>query len=111
MIRVVDGDTVWLDIDCGLETWTAEKVRLRGIDAWELNTAEGRRAADFVKGELDGLPFVGVTTTKPDKYDRYLADIFYLRGEQDGQRVIDEGAFLNRELVRQGLATRVRTTS
>ena len=77
VIDVIDGDTVWLDIDCGFHVWTRQKVRLRGIDTPELGTAEGQRAKDFVVQALTGLPSVAVTTTKPDKYDRYLADIFY----------------------------------
>ncbi len=56
---LIDGDTVWLDIDCGFRVWTRQKVRLRGIDAPELPTAEGQRAKDFVVRALSELPFVG----------------------------------------------------
>ena len=107
VLRVIDGDTVWLDIDCGFRVWTRQKVRLRGIDTPEIETAEGVQARDFVVDALKGLQFVAVTTTKPDKYDRYLADLFYLAGEEDKEGVLKEGAFLNRELVRAGLARRV----
>ncbi len=104
VLSVIDGDTLWLDIDCGFGVWTKQKVRLRGIDAPELSTAEGVRSRDFVVQALKGVAFVGVTTTKPDKYDRYLADVFYLVGEDDGQTVFGEGVYLNKALYEAGLA-------
>jgi endonuclease YncB( thermonuclease family) len=39
-----------------------------------------------------------------DKYDRYLADIFYLPGERDPQTITLEGRFLNQELLDSRLA-------
>ncbi|MDP6037687.1 MAG: DUF1016 N-terminal domain-containing protein, partial [Candidatus Latescibacteria bacterium] len=106
VLSVIDGDTLWLDIDCGFGVWTKQKVRLRGIDTPELPTAEGVRARDFVVEALRGMSFVGVTTTKPDKYDRYLADIFYWVGENDSDVVLAEGVFLNWALYEAGLASR-----
>jgi len=102
---VIDGDTLWLDIDCGFGVWTKQKVRLRGIDTPELKTAEGIRARDFVVEALKGVPFVAVTTTKPDKYDRYLADVFYLPKEEDPGVILSNGVFLNRALHGAGLAS------
>ncbi len=124
VLDVIDGDTVWLDIDCGFDVWTRQKVRLRGIDTPELGTPDGQRAKDFAVQALSGLPVVAVTTTKPDKYDRYLADIFFKAGSRrgaeiagekqksgteeghDAEAVLRSGRFLNRELVKAGLATR-----
>jgi endonuclease YncB( thermonuclease family) len=106
VLSVIDGDTLWLDIDCGFRVWTRQKVRLRGIDAPELGTAEGQRAKDFVVRALSEGSFVAVTTTKPDKYDRYLADVFYGKGTED--RVLQDGWFLSRTLLEAGLATRFR---
>ena len=107
VIRVVDGDTVWLDVDCGFGIWSEQKVRFRGIDAPEIATAAGLRSRDFVSQSLADLPCVVVTTTKPDKYDRYLADVFYLPGSGDPEAVLRQGVFLNRELLKTGLAKRV----
>jgi len=45
-----------------------------------------------------------LTTSKPDKYDRYLADLFYLEGEADPERVAELGNCLNQELIDRGLA-------
>ena len=106
VVRVVDGDTVWLDVDCGFGIWIEQKVRLRGIDTPEIATAAGLRSRDFVSQALADLPCVAVTTTKPDKYDRYLADVFYLPGSDDPEAVLRQGVFLNRDLLKAGLAKR-----
>lgn len=63
---------------------------------------EGARA--FVAGELAQVGFVVVQTFRPDKYNRYLADLFYLLGEDDAKKVAAEGIFLNRLLLQKGLA-------
>ena len=51
---------------------------------------------------------VAVTTTRPDKYDRYLADVFYLEGEEEVGVVLEEGRFLNRGLLGTGEVARFR---
>ncbi|MBI2950719.1 thermonuclease family protein, partial [bacterium] len=104
--EVVDGDTLWTRVDCGFRAWTRQKLRLRGIDAPELSTVAGQRARDFVAKALAEVPFVVRTTTKPDKYDRYLSDVFYLPGENDPQNVLNKGLFLNQQLLDRGLAVR-----
>ena len=109
VLSVIDGDTLWLDIDCGFGVWTKQKVRLRGIDAPELTSADGVRARDFVAEALKGCSFVGVTTTKPDKYDRYLADVFYLAEENNTDVVLSDGVFLNWTLHKAELASRFGT--
>jgi endonuclease YncB( thermonuclease family) len=102
--RVVDGDTLLVEVDCGFGSRIKQRLRLRGIDAPELKTAAGRRARAFIKSELAALDFVVVKTFRPDKYDRYLADVFFLPGAEDAQQVAAEGIFLNGLLVKKGLA-------
>ena len=102
--RVVDGDTIWLNIDCGFKVWTRQKVRLRGIDCPELTTKEGIQAKEFVEAQLKETNFVVVKTHSSDKYGRYLADIFYLKDEKEAQVVLAQGVFLNQELLKANLA-------
>lgn len=102
--RVIDADTLLVNIDCGFGIYRQERLRLRGIDAPEGKTLRGRRAADWVKSVLAHCPFIVVKTTKEGKYGRYLADVFYLKGESDPQRIAEKGKFLNQELLGQGLA-------
>ncbi len=92
---VIDGDTVWAVIAIGFNDYTRQKLRLRGIDTPEIKTAAGKRAKRFVEKALSGLEYIVIKSSKSDKYDRYLADIFYGEGEK----------FLNQELLDNGLAT------
>jgi endonuclease YncB( thermonuclease family) len=112
--QVIDGDTLWVRIDCGFNVILREKVRLRGIDAAEVASAEGKRAKVFVERRLPKDAQVVIHTMKSDKYDRYLADLFYgtrsavdsLRSIVHGEsaKIAKEGTFLNQELLDNGLA-------
>ena len=74
--RVVDGDTLLVEIDLGFNNTTRQYLRLRVIDAPEIDSEAGRRAKEFVAAHLKKVPFIFLTTTRSDKYDRYLADVF-----------------------------------
>ncbi|MCM8776060.1 MAG: DUF1016 N-terminal domain-containing protein [Candidatus Omnitrophica bacterium] len=100
VIRVVDGDTVWMKIY--LEghlspPWVKEKLRLRDIDAPELSTPEGKVAKQFVESQIKATERILITTTKPDKWDRYLSDVFLI--QPDGQEI-----YLNNLLLEKGCA-------
>ena len=58
-------------------------------------------------GALAASKRVGMTTTRPDKYGRYLADVFSKKDEVGGkeaemQEVVDEGGFVNKAIVEEG---------
>ena len=89
--RVIDGDTLKVQIDLGFDIWTRQSIRLRAIDAPEIDTKEGKRAKEFVMRELKEVPFITLKSTRSDKYDRYLADIFYNDNLYLNQRLLDEG--------------------
>lgn len=63
-----------------------------------------RRAYQYVVERLKSVKFIIVKTRKSGKYGRYLADIYYLPGENDPQKVAQKGIFLNQELLDKGLA-------
>ena len=104
--RVVDGDTLWVQIDLGFGSATRQKLRLRGIDCPELDTPEGKKAKEFVVKCLPVGSTIAITTHKDntDKYDRYLVDLFYCLGETDLEKTLKEGMFLNQELLNEHLA-------
>lgn len=102
--RVVDADTLWLNIDLGFSCWTRQKVRLRGIDSPEVTTKPGQDAKRFVEARLKEVEFVVIKTYKSDKYDRYLTDVFYQKDESNPSVVLEQGTFLNQELLNEGLA-------
>lgn len=113
-IRVIDGDTVEMNIDLGLHVHINVTLRLIGIDTPELRSSDpversrAKEARDFVANRL-GLnggaqPLVRVRTTKPrttDKYGRFLAEILYTHITED---VADRWQVLNTELINTGLA-------
>jgi len=78
LVRVVDADTLEMEVDLGFQVIKRETLRLAGLDAPELGTAEGRTVRALV---LDWMDEVGlavewpllVTTRKTDKYRRYIA--------------------------------------
>jgi len=102
--RVIDGDTVVLNIDLGFDSWIEQKLRLRGVDAPEMSCAEGVVVKNYVKKVFKKVVFVICKTYKKDKYGRYLADIFYSFKEKDPQNVAEKGMYLNQELIDQGYA-------
>ena len=107
VLSVIDGDTIWARVDCGLNTVIKEKLRLRGLDAPEITTPAGRAATRFVKKRLRPGMAIVIRTSTTDKYDRYLADILYLPGQarrRDPNRVLAHGTHLNQELLDAGHA-------
>ncbi|MBU1121801.1 MAG: hypothetical protein KKF54_03780 [Candidatus Omnitrophica bacterium] len=105
--KIIDGDTLWVIVDCGFKIWVKQKIRLRGIDTPGITTQKGIESYKFVCKELKGLPFIIIKSHGRDKYDRYLMDIFYLKGEEDPLVVLEKGTFLNQRLLDERLAERV----
>jgi hypothetical protein len=99
VLEITDGDTLWVLIDLGFGFSTKQQLRLRGLDAPEISSRDGQEAKRFVERELRSSPEIIIASTQSDKYDRYLADIFYQtkNGEQ----------FLNGRLLQERLAERV----
>ncbi|MDD5218761.1 MAG: DUF1016 N-terminal domain-containing protein [Candidatus Omnitrophica bacterium] len=90
LVRVLDGDTVSMVIDLGFGFRTVQTLRLRGLDAAEIMTNEGQEAKKALEEMLGGKGPVLVRTTRSDKYDRYLADIF-ANGDYVNQKLIEGG--------------------
>ncbi|HLT37149.1 MAG TPA: thermonuclease family protein [Enhygromyxa sp.] len=78
--RVVDGDTVWLNVDLGFRVFARLDFRLYGINAPEMVGAT-KTAALASKVELQRLLSQGPLTVRThkadatDKYGRWLATI------------------------------------
>jgi micrococcal nuclease len=119
--RVVDGDTLVLDIDVGFKTRQEHRVRLRGIDCPEMSTQKGEQAKQFVLDELQKCaiahdpalnreatpPLVAVKTYKQGMYGRYIVDVYYLPGESSPEKITKNGKLLNQVLLDKGLANNI----
>jgi len=105
--RVVDGDTLLVNIDLGFSVFIEQRLRLRGLDAPELGTSQGTASKKFVESRLKDCKFLIIKTHGSDKYDRYLVDVFYLKGEDYEEKVLKEGIFLNNELLAENMALAV----
>lgn len=92
VVRVVDGDTVDIDVDLGLRVHTEARCRLLGLNAPEKRTEEGRQSAAFLAGLLPAGAAVRIRTQKDrtEKYGRWLAQVFL--GEADvGAQMVERG--------------------
>ncbi len=83
--------TLWVRVFLRSDQWIKQKLRLRDLDCPEIATAEGKAAARFTARLVARATTVTICTTKPDKYDRYLADVFL---ELEGERVLLNNALL-----------------
>lgn len=90
--KVVDGDTVDVFIDLGFSVWHKERIRIAGIDTAEKNTPLGKALKAYMKELLEGK-MVRLRVSKPDKYGRYLGEIWLGSDES-----------INNQLIRHGLA-------
>lgn len=100
IVRVVDGDTVDVDIDLGFDTWRCgERIRLYGIDTPECRTrdadekAAGFLAKEFVEDTLHVGETYTLTTKEKGKFGRYLGVI-----------MLSDKTSINAALVKEHLA-------
>lgn len=90
LLRVIDGDTIVVNVDLGMRISTEITVRLMGINAPELNTEAGKNARAFVR-TLNAEQVVVKTHKDPkDKYGRWLGEVF-INGESLNELMIAKG--------------------
>jgi micrococcal nuclease len=83
IVRVIDGDSILIDIDLGFSHWIHnESIRLYGIDTPECRTrdaeekAAGLLAKEFVEEALHVGGTYTLTTKEKGKFGRYLGTIY-----------------------------------
>ena len=99
--KVVDGDTIDVDIDLGFDICFSSRVRLAGIDTPESRTTDkaekalGLEAKSYVKTQIDSAKTVVIKTEKMDsseKYGRILGWVFLDNSPVSlNQKMIDDG--------------------
>jgi len=101
--KVVDGDTIDVEIDLGFDISFSSRVRLAGIDTPESRTADkmekslGLEAKAYLKNAIDSAKTVVIKTEKMDsseKYGRILGWLFL-----DGSKVS-----VNEQMIADGYA-------
>ena len=123
IVRVIDGDTIVVDIDLGYGLWqVGQRLRLRNIDAAETNDPDPRLRAlakyqrGFVANQLSVGEVYAYSSHKTnagderDKYGRFVASfselesypaVFY-NGKISRDRLAGLHVLLYEMLVRQG---------
>jgi micrococcal nuclease len=86
--KVVDGDTIELNVDCGFDMWLNNvSCRLARINAYEIKLgsgttaemkAKGLEAKQFVISLIENKEIIIKSSLDKEKYGRILAEIFYL---------------------------------
>ena len=107
--RVVDGDTLLVLIDVGFGIIVRERLRLRGINAAELDTPDGKKAKKFVEKLLPVQTAVVIQShkSKTDIYGRFVVDVFFKSGVEDASAILADGVYLNQYLLDCGYAVRM----
>lgn len=103
VVKVVDGDTVDVDIDLGFGVWLKdERVRIMGIDTPESRTSDkveklfGLAAKEKLKSMLGESPTLKTQVNKDGedmkgKFGRVLGDFVTEDGRMATEVMIDEG--------------------
>jgi micrococcal nuclease len=89
IVRVIDGDTVDVNVDLGFGVWLKkERVRLFGIDTPESRTRDkaekvyGLKAKEYLKAALKkGQPVLRTHKDKTGKFGRILGELLYIDNE------------------------------
>jgi micrococcal nuclease len=93
--RVVDGDTLDVNLDLGFHINHRIRVRLLGVDTPEVFGAnaceEGKEASLYVKALCPTESTIFVATYKTGKYGRWLARITLPNGQVLNDLLIEKG--------------------
>ncbi len=109
VIKVVDGDTVDVNIDLGFGVWlNKQRIRLFGIDAPESRTRDldekryGLMAKDYLKERLADGAILKTRLDKKGKYGRILGEFLVL--ENEGHPQFEVPVNINEEMIAKHLA-------
>lgn len=99
--KLIDGDTLKVRFYLGGRFRRRETLRLRGLDCPEIDTKEGQAAKIFVQSYIKEAQTIVVRSSRSDKWDRYLADVFLPQSEAGPE------IYLNNMLLEKGFAVRM----
>jgi micrococcal nuclease len=91
VVRIVDGDTVLLDLDLGFYMLARMSCRLAGLNCIELNQPGGSAAKTYLASLLPLDAEVVVKSVKPDKYAGRFDAVLTLKGVNINNQMIADG--------------------
>jgi micrococcal nuclease len=91
VLNIVDGDTIDVTIDLGLQIYSNQRIRLYGIDTPERGQAGFSEATARLRSLIEGKE-VSLKTHKVSKYGQYLGEISV------------DGVDVNRIMITEGFA-------
>ena len=96
MVRVVDGDTVDVDIDLGFGVWMRkQRIRMYGIDTPESRTRNLKEKALGLKAKARLIELCGeklmLKSQGTDKYGRILGVPYTMDGLDMCNQLVEEG--------------------
>lgn len=101
--KVVDGDTIDVDIDLGFDVSLAKRVRLSGVDTPESRTKDayeknlGLESKDWLKNRLQFAKDIIIKTELPNSTEKYGRILGWLY-------INDEPISLNEQMIQEGYA-------
>ena len=100
VVKVVDGDTIDVDIDLGFGmTYKKQRVRMMGIDTPESRTRDlvekkfGKASKKHLKDLLENADSLSLTSHDKGKFGRILGEIFAHHNDEEisiNQQMIDD---------------------
>ncbi|MDD1610552.1 MAG: thermonuclease family protein [Methylococcaceae bacterium] len=103
LYKVVDGDTIEVDIDLGFDIAIHKRVRLAGVDTPESRTKDayekklGLEAKEWLKLQLKDAETLRIKTEKPDSTEKYGRILGWLY-------IGNEAISINEKMIQQGYA-------
>jgi micrococcal nuclease len=99
VIKVVDGDTIDVDIDLGFNISYTQRVRLAGIDTPESRTKDlyekklGMESKEWLKNALSHAKTIIIKTEKPDSTEKFgrILGWLYVNDVNLNKAMIDQG--------------------
>jgi micrococcal nuclease len=92
IIRWVDGDTVWMDVDLDFRITGHLEFRLFGMDTPERGQMKWAEAGAYVRAAAPVDSLVIIRTFKdPDKYGRWLCEVFTAAPVSVNQALVEAG--------------------
>jgi endonuclease YncB( thermonuclease family) len=108
LIRVVDGDTLLVNIDLAFEVIKRQRIRLAAVNTFSATSEKGKLATEFVAERLTLADRILLCTQRADLHGRYLAHVFYSTKTLTFSQTFESGSYLNQELLDEKLAVVLR---